>query len=422
MHYKKILFILLISAIVLLWGCTSSELENKENKTTNKSEKSIGEDLLDEGQKDLNEKEPLKDQNEKKGEELPELDQNAIQDFNAMLQVYLLSEGNKIDKVDLNSDNNIEIVVESPQKDMKGELKIKLVEPKFKDSEKNMEIGMDAIIIKDPSKECVTPRKCQVNAETIFTPLLGLLWELENGQIILGSEEAGIVDGIVGAKIAAALAQADFTGGHSGATADTYITVTWPLRGKPCTPDWNCSEWSSFGEWSSCQQQQQGTQSRTRTRTCTDSNSCNITISKPNTTQSENRDCNSAPTQQKEDYSAHEASLGSKITELNYDGESKSFDLTQTGGEFGYKILGIPSNATLKVCITSVEALVEPVSLNYYVQYPQGFDWSTPEWEAANPGCVTLYNKNSWANGLLVHLGDPTPVNTTGTITVTKLS
>lgn len=101
------------------------------------------------------------------------------------------------------------------------------------------------------------------------------------------------------------------------------------------------------------------------------------------------------------------------IGTLSYEGDSKTFDLAATQGTYGYKIPSIPAKATVKVCVTAGAAL----SLNYYPQYHNGFDWSDP-----SPGCTQIYNKNEWANGVLVHLGDPTPMNTAGTITVTKVN
>ena len=103
---------------------------------------------------------------------------------------------------------------------------------------------------------------------------------------------------------------------------------------------------------------------------------------------------------------------------MNYVSDSKTFDLSATGGQYGYRILSIPSHATVKICV-SISSGTSP-EFHSYPQYHYGYDWSTPEWEAANPGCMTAYNKNDWANGILVHIGDPTPVTATGTITVTQ--
>jgi len=183
-----------------------------------------------------------------------------------------------------------------------------------------------------------------------------------------------------------------------------------------CTESWSCGEWSAWGSWGSCSEA--GSQSRTRTKSCTDANNCGTTSSKPSTSESESQSCSYTPTEQKAEYSAHESALGSNIGTMNYSGDSKSFNLSSTGGTYGYKILSIPSGATIKICVAASGG----VAYNAYPQYHYGYDWSSAEWEAANPGCITAYNKNAWANGMLLHLGDPTPASVSGTVTVSQIS
>jgi hypothetical protein len=182
-----------------------------------------------------------------------------------------------------------------------------------------------------------------------------------------------------------------------------------------CTESWSCGEYGAWGAWGACQEN--GTQTRERARTCTDANNCGTTTSKPSLTESESQSCAYTPTEQKPEYTSHSATLGANITNMNYSSDSKTFDLTPTGGQYGYKILDIPSHVTVKICVNVSSG---SVGYNAYPQYHYGYDWSSPDWEAANPGCITAYNKNSWANGILVHVGDPTTANATGTITVTQ--
>ena len=44
-----------------------------------------------------------------------------------------------------------------------------------------------------------------------------------------------------------------------------------------------------------------------------------------------------------------------------------------------------------------------------------GFDFTDTD-----PGCTEIYNKNNYENGILLHLGDPSPVNTTVNVTLTQ--
>ncbi|MEK6957619.1 MAG: thrombospondin type-1 domain-containing protein, partial [archaeon] len=184
-----------------------------------------------------------------------------------------------------------------------------------------------------------------------------------------------------------------------------------------CTENWSCGAYGSWSNWSTCAEN--GTQTRTRTKTCTDANSCGTTANKPVTTETESQACTYSPTEQKPEYTSHSSTLGSNIMNMSYLSDSKSFDLSATGGQYGYRILNIPSHITVKICVNVSSG---SVGYNAYPQYHYGYDWSTPAWEAANPGCITAYNKNDWANGILVHVGDPTPANATGTITVTQVS
>ncbi|HLC93054.1 MAG TPA: hypothetical protein VJH23_05090, partial [archaeon] len=184
-----------------------------------------------------------------------------------------------------------------------------------------------------------------------------------------------------------------------------------------CTESWSCGEWAP-GEWGACQEN--GTRARPLTRVCTDASNCGTTASKPSTTSSESGSCDYAPTEQKPDYSSHVSSLGSsRISELSYAGGSAQFNTAASNGEYGYKILSIPAGATVKIC---VQVSSGSIGYNSYPQYHYGYDWSTPEWEAANPGCITAYNKNAWANGMLLHLGSPTPATAAGTVTVSLIS
>jgi hypothetical protein len=176
-----------------------------------------------------------------------------------------------------------------------------------------------------------------------------------------------------------------------------------------CIESWQCTEWVSWSEWQECQEN--NTQIRIRTRACYDENNCGTTEFKPNETDTESRECDYVPTQQKPEYTAHENALGEKIADLNYSGDFVEFDLSLTGGEYGYRILGIPPSATIEVCV----AAVEPLSFYYYPRFHYGFDFID-----TSPGCTEIYNKNAWANGVLMHLGDPTPVETAGQITVTQ--
>ncbi len=182
-----------------------------------------------------------------------------------------------------------------------------------------------------------------------------------------------------------------------------------------CTESWSCGEWSA-GAWGACQE---GTRTRTLSRTCTDSNSCGTTSSKPGTTNTESEPCDYTPTEEKPEYSSHVSSLGSRIGTLSYVNGSVQFNTSTSSGEYGYKVLNIPSHATIKIC---VQVSSGSLGYNSYPQYHYGYDWSTQEWEAANPGCITAYNKNAWANGMLIHLGSPSPSNAAGTLTVAQIS
>ena len=183
-----------------------------------------------------------------------------------------------------------------------------------------------------------------------------------------------------------------------------------------CTESWSCGEYGAWGSWGACQES--GTQTRERTRSCTDANNCGTTTSRPSLTESESQSCTYTPTTEKPEYSSHSSTLGSNISTMNYASDSKTFDLSATGGTYGYKILNIPPHVTVKICV-SISSGTAP-EFHSYPQYHYGYDWSDATWEAANPGCMTAYNKNDWANGILVHIGDPTPVTATGTITVTQ--
>ena len=176
-----------------------------------------------------------------------------------------------------------------------------------------------------------------------------------------------------------------------------------------CTESWSCASYGSWSSWSACSES--GSQTRTRTRTCTDANSCGTTTSKPQESESESQSCTYTPTDQKPEYSSHESSLGSRISNLDYNGASNSRDLTTTGGEYGYRILNIPSHATITSCVSASGSL----ALFYYPQYHYGFDFTD-----TTPGCTDIYNKNDWVNGVLVHLGDGAPANVNTQITVTK--
>ncbi len=190
-------------------------------------------------------------------------------------------------------------------------------------------------------------------------------------------------------------------------------TVNKPAESQSCTvctPTWTCGEWNSWNNWNSCSES--STQARTRTRTCTDSNNCGTTTDKPSESESESQGCTYTPTQQKPEYSSHESSLGSNIENLDYNSASVSRDLSTTGGTFGYRILNIPAKNTITVCVTASGG---SVGFFYYPQYHYGFDFTD-----TTPGCTDIYNKNDWANGVLVHLGDPTPANVNIQLTVTK--
>jgi hypothetical protein len=175
-----------------------------------------------------------------------------------------------------------------------------------------------------------------------------------------------------------------------------------------CTENWQCADWGAWGDWSACSES--GTASKSRTRSCTDASSCGTTNSKPESTQSDSQSCTYTPTHQKPEYTAHESALGSKISNLDYNGASESKDLSSSGGEWGYRILNIPAHATITVCVSGTT----PFSFFYYPQYPYGYDFTD-----TTPGCTQIYNKNNWADGVLVHLGDPTPANVNTQITVT---
>ncbi len=180
-------------------------------------------------------------------------------------------------------------------------------------------------------------------------------------------------------------------------------------RSCSCTESWSCGEWGAWGDWSACAES--GSQTRTRARSCTDSNSCGTTSTKPEITQTESQSCTYTPTHQKEAYTAHESSLGSRISNLDYNGATETRDLSASGGTYGYRILGIPSHVTITVCVSGSG----PLSLFYYPQYPYGFDFTD-----TLPGCTDIYNKNNWADGVLLHLGDPDPANVNAHITVAK--
>jgi len=177
-----------------------------------------------------------------------------------------------------------------------------------------------------------------------------------------------------------------------------------------CVESWSCDEFDSWSDWSACSEQ--GIQTRTRTKECSDENSCGTTVNKPETTETETQNCEYAPTEQKAEYTAHENVLGDRIYDVWYDGVNYAFDTTEGNGEWGIRIQYIPAGTTIKVCV----AAEQPLSFVYYPQYHYGFDFTDTD-----PGCTEIYNKNTWANGVLVHLGDPTPVNTAGIITVTLL-
>jgi hypothetical protein len=177
-----------------------------------------------------------------------------------------------------------------------------------------------------------------------------------------------------------------------------------------CTENWSCGSYGSWSAWTTCGSDEM--QSRTRTRTCTDTNSCGTTASKPAETESGSQSCEYTPTEQKAEYSQHESDLGSNISNLAYNSGTTAFDLTTSGGEYGYRVLTIPAGQTIKSCV----AAVDPVGVVYYPRYHFGFDFTDTD-----PGCTEIYNKNNWANGVLIHLGDPNTVQTTGQITLTDL-
>ncbi len=194
--------------------------------------------------------------------------------------------------------------------------------------------------------------------------------------------------------------------GNNGTRPEISRSCQTPVA---CSENWVCDAWGAWGSWGACSEA--GSQSRTRTRGCTDTNACGTVEYKSETTQAESQPCAYTPTQQKPEYSAHESALGSKISNLDYNGANENRDLSATGGEYGYRILGIPSHVTITVCV-SADA---PFGFVEYPQYHYGFDFTD-----TTPGCTDIYNKNSWANGLLVHLGDPTPANVNAHITVVK--
>ena len=197
-------------------------------------------------------------------------------------------------------------------------------------------------------------------------------------------------------------------------TTTSKPAITQTCESTPsCTENWSCGDWIT-GSFGSCQES--ATQTRTDTRTCTDASNCGTTTNKPATTKNESQSCTYTPTDQKPEYTSHEQTLGSNISAMNWQGDSKTFDTSGTGGEYGYKILDIPPSKTVKICISSSVA----IGYNAYPQYHYGYDWSTPDWESSNPGCITAYNKNNWINGILLHLGDPTTVSATGTITTSE--
>ena len=179
-----------------------------------------------------------------------------------------------------------------------------------------------------------------------------------------------------------------------------------------CTESWTCDSYGSWSSWTTCSES--STQTRTRTRSCTDANNCGTTTSKPQGTETESQSCTYTPTQQKPEYSSHESTLGSNIENLDYNSASVSRDLSSTGGTYGYRILNIPAKNTITVCVT-VTGGSGSLGFFYYPQYHYGFDFTD-----TTPGCTDIYNKNDWPNGVLVHLGDPTPANVVVQTTVTK--
>ncbi len=195
---------------------------------------------------------------------------------------------------------------------------------------------------------------------------------------------------------------------ESRSCADTAVSA--------CTESWSCIGWAA-GSWGVCQES--GTQTRTLTRTCTDAGNCGTTTSRPATSQGESQACDYTPTEQKPEYTTHSSTLGSNISELSYSAGSVQFNTAGTGGQYGYRILNIPSHATVKIC---VQLSSGGLGYNAYPQYHYGYDWSTEVWELANPGCMTAYNKNNWANGILLHIGDPTPATASGNVTITQIS
>lgn len=198
-------------------------------------------------------------------------------------------------------------------------------------------------------------------------------------------------------------------GSNAGCPSGYYCSGCRCEQTPVCSESWSCGEWGAWGEWDACPES--GTQGRARARTCTDANNCGTTNSKPGETETETRACTYTPTHQKEAYTGHENALGERISNLDYNGASATRDLSSTGGEYGYRILGIPSHTTITVCVSGSG----PLSLFQYPQYPYGFDFTD-----TTPGCTDIYNKNNWANGVLVHLGDPTPANVNSQITVAK--
>ncbi|HLC78827.1 MAG TPA: thrombospondin type-1 domain-containing protein [archaeon] len=184
-----------------------------------------------------------------------------------------------------------------------------------------------------------------------------------------------------------------------------------------CTENWACGEYGAWGEWGSCSES--GSQSQTRTRSCTDANNCATTNNKPQISETQNQSCTYTPTEQKPEYTSHLGTLGSNVADLSYNGGSAQFNTSNTGGQYGYKILNIPAGIKVKICV--VVSSGGPMGYNSYPQYHYGYDWSDAAWEAANPGCVTAFNKNAWANGMLLHLGDPSTANASGTVSVTQI-
>ncbi|MCR4368409.1 MAG: hypothetical protein NUV67_00715, partial [archaeon] len=195
-----------------------------------------------------------------------------------------------------------------------------------------------------------------------------------------------------------------------GTTANKPATSQSCGSTPSCSESWSCGEYGLWAEWSDCGES--GSQTRARTRDCTDANSCGTTASKPGTTDTQSQSCDYTPTQVKEEYSQHESELGSSISNLNYSGASAMRDITSSGGTYGYRILNIPANATIKSCVSASL----PLEFHYYPQYPYGFDFTDTD-----PGCTEIYNKNGWANGVLLHLGYPAPVNTNTQVTITQL-